>query len=269
LEPSYFVPTYSLFLAQHGRNSVSRDNSFIGLSATLRPGHSLVIPASVYIGDLHFNRMMQGNLALSNTKYKLSAQTGVRWSPPDSGMLDRIELDYLAVMPYMYTHWDRYTWSGDNPSGEQPNYNNYTHQGEIIGPTLDPNSDRLTLRVDLRPVPAAQISFMSRLIRHGNASEGIEGINVPEELEGGLFDPGYRNGGSASFQTETRFLTQDLIEQALQFGVDAQYDLLLPGDGGGLQAQAGYLLEHRRNADLVEGRSEWNHRLDLGFTYSF
>lgn len=268
LEPSYFVPTYSLFLAQHGRNSVSRDNSFIGLSATVRPGNGVVIPTSVYIGDLHFNRMMQGNLALSNTKYKLSAQTGVRWSPEDMGMLDRVQLDYLAVMPYMYTHWDRFRWP-ENATGELPNYNNYTHQGENIGPTLNPNSDRLTLRVDLRPVPLSRVSLMGRMIRHGNASEGIDGINVPSELEGGLFDPGYRNGGSASFQTETRFLTQDVIERSLQFGVDAEYDINIPGGGVGLLAYAGYLFEHRANADLVEGRSESNHRFDFGFTYRF
>lgn len=268
LEPSYFVPTYSLFLSQHGRNSVSRDNSFIGLSATVRPVNGVVIPTSVYIGDLHFNRMMQGNLALSNTKYKLSAQTGVRWSPNEMGMLDRVQLDYLAVMPYMYTHWDRFRWP-ENATGEIPNYNNYTHQGENIGPTLDPNSDRLTLRVDLRPVPLSRVSLMGRMIRHGNASEGIDGINVPSELEGGLFDPGYRNGGSASFQTETRFLTQDVIERSLQVGIDAEYDINIPGGGGGLLAHAGYLFEHRTNADLVEGRSESNHRLDVGFTYRY
>ncbi|TVQ28236.1 MAG: hypothetical protein EA383_01005 [Spirochaetaceae bacterium] len=270
LEPSYFIPTYSLFLAQHGRNSVSRDNSFIGLSATVRPGHGLVIPTSVYMGDLHFNRMMQGNILLSNTKYKLSAQTGIRWTPLEPGILDRLQLDYLAVMPYMYTHWDRYTWPEGTEARppESPNYNNYTHLGENIGPTLDPNSDRLTLRIDLRPVPLSRVSVMGRMIRHGNASEGVEGINVPSELEGGLFDPGYA-GSSATFQTETRFLTQDVIERTLQFGLDLEYDINIPGGLGGLRARAGYMFEHVANAGLVEGNSELNNRLDIGVTYRF
>lgn len=270
LEPSYFVPTYSLFLAQHGRNSVSRDNSFIGLSATVRPGNGIVIPTSVYIGDLHFNRMMQGNILLSNTKYKLSAQTGIRWSPPEPGLLDRVQIDYLAVMPYMYTHWDRFTWP-DGPDArppESPNYNNYTHNGESIGPTLNPNSDRIALRVDLRPVPLSRVSFTGRMIRHGNASAGIEGINVPPELEGGLFDPGYA-GTSATFQTETRFLTQDVIERTIQLGFDASFDMQVPGGLGGFGVRAGYTFEWINNADLAEGTTEINHRLDLGVTYRF
>ena len=257
-EPVYLVPLASAFLNQ-GLLGFG-DNSLLGVYAVATLLDQLRIPVVIYADDVHFNDLARLDF---NTKYKLAAHAGVEWYPLFP-VLERVLLDYLAVMPYMYTHWDETV----GRRVDKPNYSNYTHLGTSIGPSLEPNSDRLTLDLRLAPAERLGVALRLRHSRHGNASDGylpaVDGGGLPDG-DGTIFDPGYI-GSTPTFQAETRFLWQDVLERVTQAGLDVEYRLPLPA-GGAATLSAGYLFEHARNVDLVEGANLSRHLITLGATY--
>jgi hypothetical protein len=151
----------------------------------------------------------------------------------------------------MYTHID-------TTAPDDANYQNYTHLGENLGPSLEPNSDRINLSVLLEPVDFLKIELNGRYIRHGNGS--VEGSENVGDGDGSIFDDGF-DGVICTFQDTTRFMAQDIIEHTLQAGftADAAFDL---GDFT-ISGSGGYTLEWIKNKDLVEG-TEWNHYFEIG-----
>jgi hypothetical protein len=190
----------------------------------------------MYVDDANFNEFAKFNF---DSKFKAAIRAGVIWTPLEQPLLRRVSLDYLAVLPYTYTHD-----GAGGMYGTEPNFIEYTHQGEPIGPTLEPNSDRTTLSVTVRPVRRLDVTLQGRMIRHGNASEGVEGLGTYAH-DGGYFDDGrfyyfYEvdedtgtgepreilvDTGSLSFQEELRFLNQDNIEHTYQAGIDVSYTI--------------------------------------------
>jgi hypothetical protein len=268
----YLIPLTSYFLSQ-GVVGFS-DNSLIGLEATLRPIRGLTIPLVLYADDIHFNDIVSFNL---DTKYKFAAQGGVTWTPLQR-WIRSLSLDYTAVMPYMYTHYDRDAREADSITviPEIGNYSNYTNRGISIGPGLDPNSDRLRLQWDAYPVRysgreypglfrSIGLSGEMQFIRHGNASAGI----IPGGT-GDIFDPGYDNG-KATFQPPyddptgqpyTRFLTQDLLQYTFQMGLGVETAMAV-FDRFVLEAALYYTLEQIWNDGLVNGNNATNNHLRL------
>lgn len=229
---AYMVPLKWGWHAQG--NAAFTDSSKMGLSANIRPVRNLQIPIVAYVDDANFNEFVRFNF---DSKLKLAFHTGLIWTPLQRELLRRVSLDYLAVLPYTYTH------DGSSGAyGSEPNYNSYTHQGEPIGPSLEPNSDRVTLEVTVRPVRRLDVTFQGRMIRHGNASEDIAGLGTFIH-DGTVYDDGryyyfYEvpadgeepreilvETGRLSFQEDLRFLTQDNIEHTYQAGIDVSYTI--------------------------------------------
>ena len=253
-EPLYFVPLSSLFLNQGLLGF--KDNSLLGVYAVATLSDQVRIPFVVYADDVHFNDIARLDF---DTKYKLSANIGVDWYP-EFDILEKLSADYLLVTPYMYTHWDEQT-RAPGYDLNIPNYSNYTHLGSSIGPSLEPNSDRLTLDARLAVLAGLDLGLRFRHIRHGNASEGL---GVPNG-DGTIFDPGYINN-TPTFQDETRFLTQEVLERVTQVGFDLDYRLPFTSFGS-VVLNGGYLFEHTQNADLVEGEQVSRHLVNLGLSY--
>ncbi len=243
----YFIPASVLYLVQ-GMGGYS-DNSLIGVAAELRPFRGLSIPLTVYADDVHFNDVIRLDF---ETKFKLSAQAGIRWNPP-VGALKRVAIDYLAVMPYMYTHRDQ--------NEEIPNYSDYTNFGTSLGPSLQPNSDRIRFDVLTQPLPILSIDGFAEYSRHGNASEGIT------DGDGTIFDDGYDEDGRPTFQSETRFLTQDVLEHTFIAGIEAS--VFVPFRFGVVSGAAGYTFEHRQNSDLVAGTESSAHYFSISAGYEY
>jgi hypothetical protein len=157
------------------------------------------------------------------------------------------------VTPYTYSHRDQIS----GPA----NYSNYTHIGTPLGPSLEPNSDRFTLDASVSPLPFFNIGLRFRTIRHGNASAGIT------DGDGTIFDDGYDDAGNPTFQSETRFLSQDVLEKILQLGLDADYTLWK--GWGTLKGKLGYTFERILNPGLVQGEREFNHFFALSLSYQY
>lgn len=229
---AYMVPLKWGWHAQG--NAAFTDSSKMGLSANIRPVRNLQIPIVMYVDDANFNEFVRFNF---DSKLKMGFHTGVIWTPMEIDLLRRVSLDYLAVLPYTYTHD-----GSEGAYGTEPNYNAYTHQGEPIGPSLKPNSDRVTLELTVRPVRRLDVTLQGRMIRHGNASEGIDGLGTFIH-DGSVYDDGryyffYEvpadvaepreilvETGGLSFQEELRFLNQDNIEHTYQAGIDVSYTI--------------------------------------------
>jgi hypothetical protein len=243
----YFIPLSAFFHSQSfGGFS---DNSCLGLSAVFKPVQNMRIPILLYTDDVHFNDLARFDF---KTKYKIALQTGVSWFP-FTGPFRELSADYLMVTPYTYSHRDQIAGA--------PNYSNYTHMGTPLGPSLDPNSDRFTLDASVSPLPFFNIGFRFRTIRHGNASAGIT------DGDGTIFDDGYDDSGSPTFQSETRFLSQDVLEKTLQLRLDADYTLWKKW--GRLRGELGYTFERILNAGLVQGELELNHYFSLSLGYQY
>ena len=241
-ELAYLMPLKWTFNAQG--NVGFADSSKMGLSALVQPRRDVQLPFVVYVDDASFNDLAQFNF---DTKLKLGIHTGVIWTPTHR-LLRRVQLDYLALFPYMYTH------DGEGGVYEPvPNYTSYTHQGESLGPGLDPNSDRLTLQATFQPLPRLTTTIVGRMIRHANASEGIEDLNLAGH-DGSITDDGryyhfqvdgndiYVETGRLSFQDDLRFLNQDNIEYVFQTGVDVAYTI--PLSRTTFVLEAGYQFEY-------------------------
>jgi len=252
-DPLYLIPVSELTYSQGVMGL--EDNSLVGASARFRLPSSLNLAFLFYLDDIHFNDLVRFDF---KTKYKFALQAGLTWTPLGD-LLKRLSLEYLAVMPYTYTH------KSQSADDTEPNYLNYTHMGMNLGTTLEPNSDRIGLKALLEPWKDTELELFFKMIRHGNASEGIAGDT--HYNDGSIFDDGYDDDGKANFQSETRFLTQSVIEHVFQSGFAIA--LRLPFYRGALSVGGGYTFEYILNKGLQKGENDVNHYLSLEVGYTF
>jgi hypothetical protein len=146
-----------------------------------------------------------------------------------------------------------------------PNHFNYTHLGRNLGAALEPNSDRLSLRSSFTVTKGVEIGANAALFRHGNASEGVAGLD-PARHDGTIFDDGYTDPDDAepkySSNYETRFLTQSVIETKLQAGTSLRIEL--PSSFGSFYGTATYTLEYGWNRALVKNNDSLANYWSLG-----
>jgi hypothetical protein len=250
--PVYLVPLVELFYAQSLYGVY--DNSLFGFTGNFKLPENVTIKSQIFIDDLHFNDLISFDF---DTKYKVSLQAGVNWTPLKP-VFKRLAFDYLLVTPYMYTHLPY----GGYLTGE-PNYLNYTHNGVSLGSVLEPNSDQFSLSAFLTPVPWLETEVFTRWIRHGNASLGYSDQNVT----GTIFDAGYKVSGDAVFQETTRFLTQDVLEHVFQLGLDNSVTFNLPKVF--ITISLGYTFEVVLNEGLIPQKNAVHNYGKLGAQFSF
>jgi hypothetical protein len=268
-EPMYLLPLADYFLLQnragYGADGALGDNSLAGVYVKARLANGLSAKALVYIDDLQFDDIIRLHW---DTKWMLSAQGGFEWAP-ETGPVRLLSADYSVVLPYMYTHY--YSVGSDTANNYQ---NNYTTSGENFGPALLPNSDRVEINAFAPLGNGLELTGVARLIRHGNASAGVTGLD-PAKHDGGLGDDGWSNG-SPSYQppyvTGTtpmylRFLAQDVLEYSWQAGLGASVEGKI--GKANLSLSARYLFEYRVNEDLVSGANVAHHYLSLSTTLLF
>jgi hypothetical protein len=236
----YVLPLPTVLFYAQGLNGYG-DNSFIGVSAGLKLPASVRANFVLYVDDAAFNDLIKLNF---NTMFVLAAQSEVAWTP-HLPWLEKLNLGYSIVTPYMYSHIDA--------GASAPNYQNYTNNGQNMATSLPPNSDRIELHALARPLPMIDLDVFARFIRHGNGSEGIPGGG-----DGTVFDDGYvagvptftPSGGYVppAGMLYTRFLTQSTIERTFQAGfrIGAQ----IRTSFGAFEGSIGYTFEYC-----------WNYRL--------
>jgi hypothetical protein len=285
IEPLYLIPFSMLFF--NGALGGFEDNSFMGL--TLRwfcvPG--LQFLTQIYIDDIEFNDYVRFKF---NTKLKMAGELGLTWAPKN-GLLRSLAADYTMVTPYTYTHMydlDSNTYDKRYPSqseyeGKKPNYQDYSHVKKNMGPDLEPNSDRISLRSVWKILPDLDLGVSAYLTRHGNASENRidDGLMDGEYHDGSIFDDGNNDGlftpkgGTEKGQdknydnnySDFRFLTQPVIETKLGGGITLNW--LFPSRFGEFSLNAAYTAEYGWNRGFVKDSNSLVHYWALGGTFRY
>lgn len=262
MDLTYLLPM-SPFMISQGVTGLS-DNSWLGGMFTVKPVEGLKIDGVLYADDLSFNDIVKLNF---DTKWRLAGQIGTSYAPRSSGVFTLASVDYTMITPYAYSHRNK----DDTEGLDTVNYQNYLHAGNPFGANLDPNTDRVNLKIKLRPLEDVDFDVVGTLIRHGNVNEGIDRKWVREYLvkenkyrtDGSVLNPSASDVGHAFFYS-TPFLTQDTIQYIWQTGFDALCRLPVLKSGGQIIFRFGYRFE----CDINGGINEELYRY-AGTTYTY
>ena len=104
-----------------------------------------------------------------HTRWRIAGQIGASYAPRTSGIFTLVSFDYTMITPYAYTHRNQ----DDYATPEAVNYQNYLHAGTPFGADLEPDSDRINVKLKLRPLEDVDFDLIGTLIRHGNVNENI------------------------------------------------------------------------------------------------
>jgi hypothetical protein len=174
------------------------------------------------------------------------------------------------------TYGDRYPSQQGN---SYPNYQDYSHAGKNLGPDLEPNSDRISLRTTWRTLPNFDLSFSAYFSRHGNASENRIADDAMDGTyhDGSIFDDGNNDGtfntthGTAGDYDNNyrylRFLIQPNLETKLAGGIGLSWHL--PTGFGAFSLNAEYTLEYGWNRNCIAGNNSPIHYWSVGGSFRY
>ena len=267
-EPMYLIPFSAFFLGQSVYNFP--DNSLLGLSTTIKPVKGLRLDAAFYADDLGFNEIIK----FKDAKWRMSGEVGVSYTMPRSHWFSFIDLNYTFVLPYAYTHHDHH-----DPAA--PNYQNYTHRGMNLGTNLEPNSDRIQLKLKFRPVYGLDVNLSNTFIRHANTTESIDDITILKDYlskkyttDGSSFNYAAVTEPEGKYQSRSKeraylystpFMKQQTIQYINQLALDVSCHLPILKSGGSMLFKFGYVFEVNINPGVrnniyqtVDTMKGWN-----------
>jgi len=169
-----------------------------------------------------------------------------------------------------------------------PNYYDYTHRGRNIGPDLEPNSDRISLRSNWRIIRNLDINLSAYLIRHANASADKPLLD-PDYHDGTIFDTGSTDPWydekeqQPSKKTDhnhypMEFLNQSVIETKL--GGTIGVTCSIPSSFGIFKLMGGYGIQYGWNrsirstkenikSEIIKGNDGFDHFWNIGVMWSW
>lgn len=234
------------------------DNLQMGLIFEVKPVKGLDWATDFFADDIELNEVLKLNF---DTKLRFGFQTGVIYAPEDS-VFSRLTFNYTAVMPYVYAHWEYDNASSGAFDGKTWNRQNYTNGGINIGSALDPNSDKLTLSAQLKPVKNLTLNFFGNFIRHANGAEDFSDDEAAEYMlakagtyatNGTLYmsqmfsNPDGDSGRHVpSAWNKLGFMTSDHKMYVTQLGLNAEYTFAKTR-AGRFSLCAGYTFEYVKN----------------------
>lgn len=249
-EPIYLLPFSAFFMSQ-GLYAFP-DNSLIGLTFGIKPLRGLRIDAALNADDLDFNNMIRFK---NHAKWKIAGQFSLSYTMPNTHWFTMIDLNYTFVTPYTFTHLQ-------DKNQSAPNYQNYTHNGIPLASNLEPNSDRINLKLKFKPIEGLGIDLHNTFIRHANITESI---TRPDVLKAYLTDE-YKTDGSTlnhpvvwladntahwNFNETTPFLKQQTIQYINQLGIDVSLRWPILKSGGYMLFKLGYVFEANINPGVT------------------
>lgn len=233
MELSYLFP--APFMVIQGISGCN-DNLQMGIVFSYKPVKSLAWDTDVLVDDISVNDIVKLNF---DTKIRTAVKTGIVYAP-DNSICTRMALNFTAITPYMYSHWEY-----ENPTQSASmtkntvNYQNYTNCGYCMGSSYPPNSDRISYTIDFDPIERLHVQITSAFMRHANICENLTDEEAAVYL---VADPGvYSTDGSVFTHTmfadststagdlvdtawnHLHFLNQDSKMYIVQAGMNAEY----------------------------------------------
>ena len=241
-DPSYLLPVVSFYV--EGMTGY-HDNSFISLSGSVKLPAAMKADLLLYVDDAKFQDLLKLNF---NTMIQVAFQAGLSWTP-NLPFLTRLRITNLLITPYTYSH---VSYGGDTGG---VNFLNYTNNGQNIGSSIQPNSDRIQVEALMRPMQWMDLNLFGRFIIHGNATTGPNADGSPndgsiwdngEDSNGLTFAP---NTGRPADWVYTRFLSQSVLEKVFQIGFDTTAYVETPV--GDVQVNFSYTFESILNGSVL------------------
>lgn len=255
-DPTYLLPLSVFFIGQSIFGFP--DNSLLGLTFTVKPITGLKLDCTLLADDLGFNEIIK----FKSARWRMAGQFGVSYALPKDSWFTSVDFNYTMVTPYCYAHVDHYDIN-------YPNYQNFAHNGEPLGSNLQPNSDRINLKLKFRPLYGMDINFTNTFIRHSNITESINDMDNPvqEKLIKEYLTKDYTTDGSVfnhqtitskkadgdtswdehAFLYSTEFMKQETVQYVNQLGIEMAYNFPILKSGGSIQAKIGYIFEANIN----------------------
>lgn len=251
----------------------ANDNLQMGLLFEIKPVKGLDWATDFFADDIELNEVLKFNF---DTKLRFGFQTGLIYAPEDS-LCNRLSFNYMAVMPYVYAHWQYDNDRSGSFDGKTWNRQNYTNGGINIGSSLDPNSDKISLTATLRPSKNLSVNLFGNFIRHANGAEDFSYDEAAEYMlaksgtyatNGTLYmsqmfaDPESTHGRHVDSAWEKLgFMTSDHKMYVAQLGASAEYTFARTKYGR-FSLCAGYTFEYIKNNGVN------NHIYPGGLEYS-
>ncbi len=263
-EPIYLLPLSAFFISQ-GLYAFP-DNSLIGGTFTIKPIRGLRLDGALYADDLGFNEIVKFK---KDAKWRMSGQFGVTYTMPKTHWFSFADLNYTFVFPYTYTHFDGATIG-------VPNYQDYTHNGIPIGSNLEPNSDRILLKVQFKPLYGLDVNVSNTFIRHANINESITDIAILKDYVSKKYTTDGSTHNHATITNESGakhhaylyanpFMRQQTIQYINQLALDVSCHLPILKSGGYMLFKLGYVFETNINPGVrrniyspVPAMNGWN-----------
>ncbi|MCQ2584331.1 MAG: hypothetical protein MJ185_01975 [Treponema sp.] len=252
MELTYLFP--SPYLINQGINGCN-DNVQMGLMFEARPVKGLKVSGDFFVDDIAFT-----GLTLDG-KYRVAGTLGASYAPKNS-VFRIFDLNYTAVMPYVYAHWDYDDYKDFRMSGTTINYQNYTNSGICMGSSLGPDSDRIKFTGKITPVKNLELDITASFARHQNVCENLPDY---EKLMYVFSEQGkYKTDGSLlthqkierengregyyldNASDHLNFMTGSHTLKDFVLGIDASY-VLKTNKTGTLKFNAGYTFEFIKN----------------------
>lgn len=234
------------------------DSIMMGIRFKLIPFRNFAFKTDILVDDLAVNDIVKLNF---DSKNRISMIAGIEYTP-EPKFLERVGLNYLAVTPYTYTHWDVDDFATNEITANTINYQEYTNCGYTIGTTVPPNSQQVKLSVDLRPAKNLKINMFGAFTVHGNITETLTEEEQFSYLlcdenvfntDGGIHtNPWGYNAEEDKFEYMSsawnymNFLKQEHLMYNIQTGISGSYEFARTKFGA-VKINAGYVFEYIRN----------------------
>ena len=145
---AYLNPFVLMESVQRARGE--RDNGFWAFDIQTH-----FIPGVEFHGTLMFDDIHIPGMFSDKWYDKHALQAGMVWADPVGVENITLFVDYTRIEPWMFGH-------------DRLRDNNYTSDGRILGPTIGPNADSWTLRLDWFPLRNLYVSGTVIKVREGN-----------------------------------------------------------------------------------------------------
>jgi hypothetical protein len=159
MELAYLNPFLLLESAQRSLNDL--DNSFLAFDAKYRVMNGVELSSIINFDDINFGTIRTEGFGSVQTRYVW--QTNLILTNPILPDNLYINLDYVIIRPYVYSHYG---------SGESLTY---TNNGYMIGPDLQPNSIEFSFKINYMINSDLVMAAEFNNIRHGNNLYDVNG----------------------------------------------------------------------------------------------
>lgn len=236
------------------------DGVFMGLAFNVKFFPGVTWANDIMVDDFPIDEFLKHNY---DSKYRVAAKTGVIWTPEES-FVERVGLNFVAVTPYTYSHWEYDPHTGKAKiSPNMNNYQDYTNNGIKIGSQYEPNTGAVELSFDLRPVKRLKMNVHGSVALHGNISESLTDEEAIKYLssesgtyatDGSVYQHSMFSNPDATLgdHVETawnhlNFLNQSHLMTTIRFGSQAEYLIMQKENGSSVSLKGGFDIEYIRN----------------------